>query len=304
MEDIEIKTMKIADLLPKKWNKCHSVFHRAYQVMKVELEDIPQTGYQVINLNKVTAIIVFGKLKFQRLGKHLETNEGCYISFLTPIYAKEKSPKFKEGVIKYRIETAVGFLKAIFGKNIAFKHIFDNEVGLQKQFVASWTDPIENPLIYPKPDIKNRSIDKLQKSFKDLAIDKQNILLSFDWFNKASNLDFEDQFITLWIALEALIGYDGKNLVSKIHQNLKKIYGKKINDIGNTFQVGRLYGIRKKIFHEGVKFITSRIINEYLSAIYQDLLLYNLGLPIEERSIKLKDKAIKHINKIQKKSAN
>ena len=300
MEDIEIKKMKITDFLPKKWNKCNSVFHRAYQVMKLDLEDLPESGHLVINLNRVTAVIVFGKLKYQKLGQQLETNEGCYISFLTPIYYNEKKPKFKDGLIKYRIETAVGFLKSIFGKNIAFKQIFDNEVGLKKQFVASWSDPIENFRIYPKPDIKSKSLNKLQKSFRDLSKDKKNILLSFDWFNKASDLDFEDQFITLWIALEALIGYEGRNLVSKINQNLKNIYGKKISDIGKTFQIGRLYGIRKKIFHEGIKLATSNTVNNYLSAIYEDLLLHILNLPPEERSLKIKKRAIKQMIKLQK----
>ena len=157
MENFKKTNIKIRDLIAKSWDKkdFSTLFQRCYKIANVTEEDFkePQT---VMVLDNVIVIILYGsvhylpspkinivngKIELQDIQKNkVETGEGGYLIFLTPIYKKEKENSFKEGIITTRIEIACGYLEALLGKSISYFKVFENEIyGLPKTRWKGWS---------------------------------------------------------------------------------------------------------------------------------------------------------------------
>jgi hypothetical protein len=71
---------------------------------------------------------------------------------------------------------------------------------------------------------------------------------------------------------------DTRNNVGPLKETLARVYGLSAEDGETRFGIGRIYGFRSKIMHEGATPSISGQLLDYLDAVYRDVLFERLGL--------------------------
>ena len=113
---------------------------------------------------------------------------------------------------------------------------------------------------------------------------KRKIKLSMSWFNKTVNTTFHEKFMYLWIALEILTMKDGSN-IKPLKELLSKAYNIPSEQLESSFCIGRIYGLRGRIFHNG---FTPNLEFEFLyfcDLLYFDSLNQILGLECKQLAL-------------------
>lgn len=131
-------------------------------------------------------------------------------------------------------------------------------------------------------------IEKVENYMLSIKEESQEVLKrSMHWWvlgKKES--DTIDRFIKLWISLEILVEGKGNKLVKKVKKELIKIYPS-INEENINIVIGRVYGIRADIVHEGLR--DPQKVSEYtkqLETILEDILSFKLGTNFQSYSKK------------------
>lgn len=121
----------------------------------------------------------------------------------------------------------------------------------------------------------HQNIGTLISSF-EASPEKNKITLCANWYLKSFYLNNVDNFIAKWIALETLCMEDSSNIYP-IKLILGEIYGMTPEDAANHFCIGRIYGLRSEIVHNGYLIIFKPAILDYLGHIIEDCLNKKLG---------------------------
>lgn len=86
-----------------------------------------------------------------------------------------------------------------------------------------------------------------------------------------------ETFINSWLALETLV-LERNSGISPIISMLSEIHGLDRQRTGELFPVGRIFGLRGRILHEGsIENFNSELI-DFMRAVFADLLLHKLQL--------------------------
>lgn len=96
------------------------------------------------------------------------------------------------------------------------------------------------------------------------------VKLSLTWFNKTLNARSYDRFLFCWIALEILT-MKNESDVKTLKRILGKAYSLDNSQVEPTFGVGKLYGLRSKIVHEGYTPSLSLDFLHYCELLYIDI---------------------------------
>lgn len=142
-----------------------------------------------------------------------------------------------------------------------------------------------NAVLIKNSPLTAEQLEAVEKAHNALTSEKdaekkESLLRAIHWqaIGRRETKSQIDRFIKFWIALEVLVEGKGKDLVRKIEEPLLKLYPscpeKKIKDV-----VGRIYGIRVKIVHYGIRepeSVEEKL--KQLEAILGDLLRLRLGL--------------------------
>jgi hypothetical protein len=230
-----------------------------------------------------------GTVEFDQAPLEVQSPIGAYLILLLP-FDKNGVPG-PEVETRARISEVVGLLAAINGRNMAFEHIFDYEYVLGKTLDGKIERRIigsvlQNPFALPVPDIKKSRLSFISQI--DTAITAKSppeayrIALSLRWYQAAIYEDGVDAFLKLWIAIETLAMPDTTN-IRPINDALAKIYRLNIEEVEPRFQIGRIFGLRGKIIHQGEQLRFRLGLLEYLQAIYVDLLFDALNQVSENR---------------------
>lgn len=185
------------------------------------------------------------------------------------------------------IDAARGLLYAYHGRNVAYMKVSELEVALASPTLTQSTETAENPFCLPAPKLSPaefRAFSVVAQRIDEVdAPERDRLGLSFRWFTSATHLWGPDAFLHYWIALEALAMPDSTN-IRPVNEHLAASYGVSLAEATTEFKVGRLYGIRSAIVHEGSHRPVPGDVLTYLAALYSDVLLDVLALPSEGRA--------------------
>ena len=175
---------------------------------------------------------------------------------------------------------------AMEGRNAAFELIFDNIAPMTGENLTVISPVVENPMWFKVPDFKPERLLKIQKAMETIhrlpQAERNRIKLSLRWFESAMRKSGVDSFLSFWIALETL-AMDDTN-IRPINETLAHVYGASTQEVAIKFGVGRVFGLRAKIVHQGRMASFHANLQRYLEALYSDILLAKLKLPPEHRA--------------------
>ena len=115
------------------------------------------------------------------------------------------------------------------------------------------------------------------------AVLQARVRLALHWFHQALHDDTQDEFIKLWVAVEALAMPDTTN-VKPVNEILALSHGTTTEDAAKRFGVGKLQGLRSRILHKGEQLAIHADLTNYVRALFTDILLEVLGLPAQHRA--------------------
>jgi hypothetical protein len=291
------------DLVPTDWFRSpetSTVWLRAYRVMRVGQDSLPD-GIRTIRLHRVVAVLVFGTLKYLDASSpaqiisetewHLpspverETTRGCYLTLLTPYVVDGACGD--EAATLNRLDAVSGLLASLNGKNMIYQHVFDNQVPVGGNGVTAISPVFENPMTIPSPDISDSYLDFIETvdgAISGLDDHTQNrIQLSLRWFHSAQAHEGVDGLLRYWIALETLAMPDSTN-IKPLETLIASASGLSIEEARDRFCVGRLFGLRSRIVHDGSMVPINASLLDYVAALYGDVLLASVGLDSGSRT--------------------
>lgn len=230
-------------------------------------------------------------------GKEIHLN-GCKFSQRSDVYEFNVETEVKADNIedvrllaKNRCNDSINLLSFSIGEIISLD---DLKVTIKEKRTNITHAQVNLPCIIR---IKNNScitskhlfeIEKVEKYILNIKEEYQEILKrSMHWWilgKKES--DTVDRFIKLWISLEILVEGKGNKLIKKVKNELTKIYPN-INEENINIVIGRVYGIRADIVHEGLR--DPQKVSEYtkqLEAILEDILSFKLKTNFQSYSKK------------------
>lgn len=287
-------SVPLSRLVPDNWfgeKSQSSVWLSVFQIFRVAPENFVNDLLS-IDLGSIRAILMYGSLslpsmslEFKVSGGQLEINSkleeaslplAVYLMLVAPFTVDGRPGN--EPIIKEKCSSAVGLLVAINGRNMAYKHVHEAVVHLGSGYIETSSNVIENPFYFPEPDIADERLDligQLARTIEGLSEPDRNCVnLSLRWFEQGSYTSGVDSYLSYWIALETLSMY-GTN-IKPVNDLLAQAYGVSYQEASARFHIGRLFGLRGRIVHEGARVAVHSGILQYISAVYVDCLLQKL----------------------------
>jgi len=302
-------TFTIEDLTPSKWFKQaegSSVWVAGYNMHKVPSSTIP-AGPQFVDFDAIRAVFIYGS------GPYLDTKavntqfsdegliivqgisqiesqlpEGAYLLLLAPFDIEGKLGD--ELAVRQRLSEVIGLLVAFEGRNIAFRHLFDNihELGKPERSVISPT--IDLPFNLPAPNLSQSRLQSIVETDKRISEQAEavsnRIRLSLRWFEAATYDSDVDAFLKYWIALETLAMPNTTN-IQPVNESLAAAYNRSMQEVGQVYHIGRLSDLRNRIVHDGLIASISSPLLDYVAAVYTDVLSQIVGTPCEMKAHKI-----------------
>jgi hypothetical protein len=300
---------QIIDLAPEGWFKDKaksSIFFTAYRILLGDKGHLK--GGQIYDFEKLRILIFFGKLNYlaassirpqidnngniELHGKieHGATSEAGWLLIIQPFII--------DGVEQneYQIRTRAGlyaaFYAALNGRNMAFEREFDNIASLLDGHLSAASPSFINPLAFPKPELSKKRLVAIYNAGKQIETkypkDRQRIELSLHWFEKGLRSTSLDGFINYWVALETLGMPDTTN-IKPLNESLAKAYGISVQDASQKFGIGKIFGLRSRILHNGENLPIHQLLSAYMESLFADILLDHLGIQSERKSISVLD---------------
>lgn len=293
------KTVAIRDLAPQSWfsdRTRSSVWVRGYRVFRVPVEALAE-GARTLDLgDKVRGILLHGTVRYVEHGlttpriitenrwdfgtiEERETPEGVYLLLVTPFDVDGSCGD--EAAAKLNLSVAAGLLTCLKGRNIVFELLFDNVHSLGENRVQGATPAIENPWWSPAPDVTDggiRTMEAVARAIGGLAPpDRERLRLSLHWFEAASRDSGHDAFLKYWIALETM-GMPDTTSIKPLVDTLARAYGLSSEEAARRFMIGRVFGLRSRMVHQGELLSIHGNLIKYLQAVYVDILFEILNL--------------------------
>ena len=299
-QNINKITQSLTTLAPDSWftqKEGSSFWLSVYRILSVPKESLLSESKKV-DFTQVRAIILYGTLKYydanqiEVVSENLlkidasksqmkETAEGVYLLLLTPFDVDGKNGN--EFLTKQNISVAAALFAAFNGRNIIYEHLFDNIVHMDGR-TSSFTPSIINPLFFSKPDISDSRLKKISESERSIyTFDEpiqERIRLSLRWFISALYDGGVDAYLKYWIAIETLAMPDTTN-IGDIKKIISKAYSLSLNEVEEKFKIGRIFGLRGRIIHDGEIIPIHGHLLKYIEALYVDILFEQLSLPCE-----------------------
>lgn len=293
----------ILEQIPNIWFKnreTSSIWLSGYRMMRVTNESIPE-GMRYFDLKKARIFLFYGTVDyidsssatpqispngdviFDTSAINKQTPIGAYLIIVLPFDVDSKEGN--ERVTKDRIADIVGLIASVNQMNMIFTHLFDYVYNLSRKEKSVIGNVIINPFSMPIPELSKErlafitTIDDAIES-KEASL-RERIRLSLRWYKSAIYDENVDAFIKYWIAIETLGMSDTK--ISPLNRALARIYNISQEETRNKFNIGRIFGIRGRIIHDGEQLQIGVTILGYLESIYIDLLYDAIGCQSDYR---------------------
>lgn len=242
----------------------------------------PESLYRPETLIGTHRIDVPGLSRFLSIQKR-QTSQGV---FLILISAYDSDQPALEQAARYYLQETAGLLNAAFGRNITFEHVFDNVLNIETGALSITSPYLVNPDSFPAPDTSEagfQATEALEAGIDGLGSNEATrVRLSLQWFEMAVKADDHNSFLACWIAIEILIMPDTN--IRPAEEALATIYSLTLAQTKEKFKLGRIFGIRSNMVHNGIIPSLHTDLIDYLQAVYVDLLLYTAGRNSEFRA--------------------
>jgi hypothetical protein len=185
-----------------------------------------------------------------------------------------------------QIHRTVGLLSAVAGKLLVYEHIEDYRVSFTTGMLSPTPTLAVDTTWWETIDTSEEARERWRLSASAMLSSpyRNQIELSLRWYDEAKRERGVDAFLKLWFALETLAMPDTTN-VSPMRATLREIYPDSA-DVEREFSVGRVFGLRSKIVHHGVRVDLSTRLLSYIAGLYIDLLVAALGFASPGRARK------------------
>jgi len=297
-----------ADLYPSSWFQQlnnSSILIRTYTIPTLCHGDLGTSSIITdLEFMKVRAILTYTVLRYVDMShvkpfftrpnafranaevKYQTTPEGAFLILVSPLQID--GIRLSEGAVNRNIKSALALLLAVLGRNVAFDHVFDQEVYVDFSRLTVTSDSHTNPWWFGKPDVNEAKFDLIKgvdKAISSLEPSLQNrVLLSLRWLEMATYETGIDAFLKYWIAIESL-GMPDTSDIKPVNKLLSKAYGLNLpTDANKKFLVGRIFGLRSKIVHDGCMTDLPAAFLLYMQAIYSDILTETLAIQSMRRA--------------------
>lgn len=283
--------MKITDLIPSNWFKYpanSSVWMTGFKIVRAKKSELTN-GY-MIDLIDAKAFVLHGQISYFINDTNWEVNEqgipSCKVNIKnirTPIgfWLIIMAPYKVDGVegneadVKRTISSSTGLLAVFAGRNAVYEKIYENIFDIESGYVTVFSPVYLNPGASPKPNLSKANVTLINEAVKKISnLDKRTksrLELALHWYEEALKDNGRDAFLKSWIALEVLSMPDSSN-IRPINEALARAYGKTIDETIKTFGVGRIFGLRSKIVHDGDVLPIKFVLEEYVQAIFADVM--------------------------------
>lgn len=235
------------------------IFETSFLIIDTVLE------YQTINLAFKKVVNMVPQFESNILNKKTDQS---VILFLFSKYNSEEESK-----ILSDLQTARGLLSNIEGKNSNYWHISDYILHFPKGNNSSVSPFIKMPDLTPSftTGIK---VEDISKRLSSLNQDVQSrIKLGLRWVDSAEHENQSlDEFLKLWFAIETIAMPDTTNIKPLVNR-LASIYNIDPAKAQNHFEIGKLFGLRSNIVHNGLNIGIHEQLNRYLKAIINDIIM-------------------------------
>lgn len=95
--------------------------------------------------------------------------------------------------------------------------------------------------------------------------------LSIQWYFDSLNSSGVDKVLKCWFAMETLGMPDGTD-IRPLNEILSRAYGISYQEVTQRFGVGRVYGFRSEIVHQGKIVPIHYMLSDYMESLYVDIL--------------------------------
>lgn len=297
------RTFSFTDLAPAHWftNLAgSSVWISLYRIQRITQADLPLP--RSFDLCDVRAHVFYGMLKYpakitvvgfsekelrfktpDSLSK--ETEKGANLLLLTPLRVDGSSGD--EARAKERTFAAVGLLAAVNGRNMVYEHLAEFEQHMDTSTTRVHA-VVENPYVFTAPDLSAERLQLISTASRAINVldsaTQNRIRLSLRWLQSATHGGGGvDSFLKYWFAIETLGMPDTTNIVPLV-ESMARIYSISKDEARKKFLIGRLFGVRSQIVHNGLIIPIKDKLLQFLEAVYADLLYEQLGLATEHRA--------------------
>ncbi len=296
----EIREVKLAEQVPKEWGFSEGatdLWLSCYRIFLAKRAELIGTEVRFFDALGCRLLMFFGQPKYIDPGRmrlapwdgvnpvemiaegaqERTADPGAYLMVVTP-YPRDAVPE-DEPRTRQRIKALVGLVRAMLGRNAAFDVIYENIIHSDGKTTAS-TRGIENPLWFGSPRLTVEALSDLQEISQRLSQDEtrsNRLSLALRWLDEGVTTGGVDSFIRLWIALETLGMPDGTD-IRQLIEALSRAYGVKPEEAQERFLVGRLFGLRGAIVHDGKQPALHSNMLAYMLAIFVDIFREKLGM--------------------------
>ncbi len=200
-----------------------------------------------------------------------------------------------EDAARDRVSPVRSVVVALMGRNAAYKHEFDENVECRDRSVIN-PSPLFSTPADETPKVNEEGTQLVSEALHRLsALDsatQNRIRLALRWYQRSFGDDRlvrdsregqVDDFINCWLALETL-AMEGTTNIAPIKRMLAEIHGLDAQQAGDVFPIGRIYGLRGDILHDGQIQRLKDGLTRFMTSVFADLLLHMLGLPSGENT--------------------
>ena len=177
-------------------------------------------------------------------------------------------------------KTIEGLLRFVLGPRTLLLQMFRRTLSLTDRMSSTWTHSVRNPSMLGPHQLTVHSIQALDNAITKLTRSTsshgQSYMRALRWLNEAyQDTDIWDGFVKVWIAIE--MAFVGRAQAPTCLRNvIQEAYEISQNDATDLFCTGRLYGLRKRILHDGElpKFDPQLV--DRLGDLFRDVLAWKL----------------------------
>lgn len=308
MNTVIIFNQSILGLIPQHWFTKPSesaVWVSGYRILRADKEGLKLAG--IFDYEKLRVIIGYGQIQYfdasavkpeishdgnvvlRNGAKEIRTTELGWLVIVQPYVVN--GIEQAEQYVRNRAGMYAGLYAAVNGRNMAFERVFDNTVRLKDGQITVSSDSWVTPKAFPVPDIARKRLDEIHMVGKILESktgkERQRFEQSLHWFESGMrDPNPLDGFIKYWIALETL-GMPDTTDIRPLNESLARGYGAGIDDVKSKFGIGKIFGFRSRILHDGDNLPIHQSLSEYMEALFLDVLFAHLGVSSAQKAAKI-----------------
>lgn len=215
-----------------------------------------------------------------------ETREGPHTVLASP--SRIDGVEISEETYRERVEAALGLVLAFEGRNIAHSRLFEMKAAVTSNQLSAVSPTFENPLTFPAPNLSPTRLELLVSAGHSIdALPpevRSRVQLSLRWYEQGMASSGIDAFIRLWIAIETLCMPNTTD-IRPLVALLARAGGVDEREIRERYKIGRVFGLRGLIVHNGGRPAIHAFLLDFLGAIYGDALAETLGIHTASRIV-------------------